>query len=627
MAIAMEPFYPGETVHHNVSRYVVKVGVESVGRVLRLTFGRDTCYHNRVLPSGIDRLCEEARDYWDKKPDEIIAEHTGFEYYLSLADEETRKKATTFILQPAGSKLMNLCVRRKRDFDRYAYRYCDECLHESKRENREPYIRVDHNLPGVLVCPTHGCALRTFDLDPNEHMRASAITLKRFVSDANRRPIQDYSDCHKKAAMDVSRRSAGIDAASRQEFCTYPYEDKLKAADLTTSDGTLKRREVWRAVEGYFGEQYCFETGLEEGAFVRTFWREHENQNIRCPRPLRYVALQSMLDQRISQGAGVVPLILETAPVLGSTIALCRKPTLAVRRGVFKITCEEDFGALARAHPCKGRLHRKSDRFTSIEIKPSADRLIYSCSCGIRVSVRQDSDGTATKLLTVDYGKRYRNAFERLFRKGVPANVAARQLGINGAAAHGWKHKLQEAKAPSRISREMVVAKRIIWAKFFDDFPDKGVEQAKREEGAAFSFLSRYDGAWLRSFNQQLTARRRARTLANEKARLKEAKGKLASIVPPIWINQATLRRAAGLRRQRAGRVDAWQRDADRLSESRADFIGRTLAFWKEELCDRRSVPNLEFLKFCHLRGSALSPVQRRDLKGWLVGDSSRCNL
>jgi hypothetical protein len=589
MALALKPLQEGETLHSNLSRYAQDVCLRQIRPLYLLVFGKNTSFHNRILPNGIERFCDEAREYWRLAPAEFIRGHSGYFYYLLLADEETRQRAQSYILKPPGAAPSNLLVQRQRDPERFAMRYCDGCVADSRSKNKEPYLSVKHQLPGVFFCAQHEMPLRSLRLDPGIHARAEAVTLQRFASSEDPIVVRDLQPMEKLAGLDFSRRSVHLLNGFDKDCIQFPYEPMLKAAGLTAPDGNLDRGALWVGLKEYFGAALCGLLGLDEGAYRRTFWRAYEKDVIRCPRPLRYLALQSFLAYRTTQGAGVIPLIPESSgdQRTGNSWAvfgLSREPTGKARRGVWEVTCQEDFKVIAGKYPCTGSLHRAEDSIEAIEVKPGAGRYSLACTCGRKVSFRPDPADGSMNGLRVDYGERYRQAFEELLRAGEVPNIAARRLGLSSDIGFIWKRQIADYEVTSRVSTEAIAARRADWGQYFLRFPENGVEQAKRDLCAVHAFLDRYDVTWLRDFNARLASARRESLISSNLQKIENAKDQLMAIEPPVWITKSSLRLTAGLSRKATDGYEVWGAALAEKSEEKCAFFDRTI-----DLLDARS--------------------------------------
>ncbi|WP_321791747.1 TnsD family Tn7-like transposition protein [Caballeronia sp. J97] len=625
MSLALKPLQEGETLHSNLSRYAEEVGLETLRPIYLLVFGKSVNFHNRILPNGIERFCEEAKHYWQVSPAEFVTENSGYFYYLQFASAETCERARDFILKPPGVAPYALTVQRQHDSERFAVRYCAACVADQKRRNIEPYLSVRHQLPGVFLCAEHSTPLRSLRLNPGIDARAEAVTIRRFATGDDPVPAESLSAGEMAAALDVACRSVNLLRGFDDSCIGFAYEDMLREAGfLTSKGGTLNRQAVWEGMKGYFGEAFCVLAGLEQGAYMRAFWRPYEKDVIRCPRPLRYLALQSLLEYRASQGAGVVPLIVTSTPDIEklqtswAAMGLICEPTVKARHGVWMVTAAEDVQNLSGRYPCEGSLHRKRDGIDEVGVKPAAGRLMLSCTCGRRVTFGPVEGSTLKSNPQVSYGERYKNAFVRLVNKGCIPNVAARQLNISSDLAFTWKQQIEGARTRSSKVRESIPEKRERWTKLFSDFPEKGLEEAKLELRAVYSFLRRYDVEWLRNFNNNLGELRRSEIVESRLREVDTAYQQLISIEPPVWITAAKLRRASGVSRKKTATSEVLDEFVASKAESNERYYDRTIDYWIRIFVERPPLAYLAFLRNCHLAHVRLTQSQQRRIKDWL---------
>jgi len=107
MAIALLPLLDGETIGSNLGRYGDFIGLDTTLALRRCLFGY-ACKPDTRLPSGLDHVAEEARDYWNVDADAIINDHTEFQYAtVTLPEIQRQAMRSDMREQPAGR-----CLRR-----------------------------------------------------------------------------------------------------------------------------------------------------------------------------------------------------------------------------------------------------------------------------------------------------------------------------------------------------------------------------------------------------------------------------------------------------------------------------------------------------------------------------------
>lgn len=618
MVIAFKPLHDGESLQSNLSRYAREVGLKTYRSVYTHVFGENACCHNRLLPTGINRFCEEGRDYWNKTTEEFVRDHTPYHYFTLLGDAESRGYELARMLGAPGSSVSKLSARRKGEKGRFTVRYCDECVAICRKCGIEPYFHVIHQLPNVFICPSHGVSLRCIDLDPTYHTRAHAVTLADYATSKDRRLMDEYPSTSMAAAVDVARRSAHVVKSFDEDFINFPYEEMFREAGLSLQSGCLNHAKLWDALSSYYGEKFCSDTGIERSAMSRKFWGRETAKRF-CPRPFRYLALQSFLAYRASLG-GSVGLGSSRRTHLGEHNApLCCQPTLRQRRGALEVTCESDLKMLTERFACSGKCHRPDDRYARIELNESTGSLIFSCTCDRQISVAFDKSGSEQAIKVLQYGTPCVKAFEQLVGRGLTPFAAAAQLEVSGTVAYLWERRIAGLKRSVKISAQMVEENRNQWSVACAQLPTEfGFMNLRQQLPSTYSFLVRNDGAWLREFNKKFSDARKSHLELSQCQLLTAAKERLTATNPPVWMCRAAIWAEAGLKRRTPLVSSAARRLVSRLVERGFDYRERVLAFWMKELGADAQVHYWSFLKRCHIADCTLTTEQRMRTKAWL---------
>lgn len=617
MAIAFAPLNKGETLESNLSRYAKGVGMTSFRPVYTQLFGENACCHTRILPAGIRRFCEAGRDYWSTSAKQFVRDNTPYHYYTNFANKECRKTEFERMIDIPGSAVSRLGTRRKADKDRFALRYCDECVRACRGSGIEPYFDVVHQLPNVIVCPIHGQSLRCIDLAPTAHTRALAVTLEDFATPKDRRLTDEYPSSCIAAAADVARRSAHIVSRFDESFVKFPYEKMFREAGLSLQSGTLNHAKLWDAFNAYFGEKFCSDTGIERSAIHRKFWG-HETDARICPRPFRYLALQSLLAYRASLGGSPSLAAIRRVPARNGTAPLCCQPTLRTRRGMLEVTCETDLKMLAERFACSGRFHKPDDRYARVELAEWTGSLVFSCTCERRISVAFRKGGTqAVKVL--EHGSPCLKEFESLVGRGLTPFAAAAQLEVSNSVAYRWERRIAGVTRSLKITAERVEENREQWRSACAQLPlGRGHMDLRQKLPSTYSFLLRNDTAWLRGFNRNFVANRKSHQRDSQSQLLSAARESLAAATPPVWMSRVAIWESSGI----GGRpplLSSPDRDlVGHLVESKSAYRDRVIEFWMRELGLDVQVHYWSFLKRCHIADRTLTLEQRTHIKSWL---------
>ena len=140
MAIALFPLLDGETIGSNIGRYGEFIKAETTLPLRRRLFGY-ACKPDTKLPSGLNHLAEQARDYWNLDATAIIKGNTEFYYVTATVSAKQRESMLSDMLEHPVAR----CFRRSASGwigERVIkFRYCEDCLREWQA-NGMPIFRL-----------------------------------------------------------------------------------------------------------------------------------------------------------------------------------------------------------------------------------------------------------------------------------------------------------------------------------------------------------------------------------------------------------------------------------------------------------------------------------------------------
>jgi len=135
------------------------------GNALASTSARQLFSHPRYgtqhdFASRINVFVQRTQGMFGANAEEIVYEHTILPYYLPW---RTRRQAHTIVQQlsagHAGNIKSLLGLPSSRIRANHPLKACPMCMQADKRLVGVSYWHLTHQLPGVLACPTHACAL------------------------------------------------------------------------------------------------------------------------------------------------------------------------------------------------------------------------------------------------------------------------------------------------------------------------------------------------------------------------------------------------------------------------------------------------------------------------------------
>jgi hypothetical protein len=182
------PVFPDESLYSLLTRYHRLSGHISPQQSLRELF----CQSGRVvmsdLPSGLQALANVIPGMvWTT--DRLIDETTIFPYFLPyLSDRQVICARRAMAGTTASGLKMLLGLLASRLGGRNRLRFCEQCRQRDVDERGLAYWHRVHQLPGVWLCPFHGCALVEL-LEENVFLKRQCLLLPEDVTVDTSRPI------------------------------------------------------------------------------------------------------------------------------------------------------------------------------------------------------------------------------------------------------------------------------------------------------------------------------------------------------------------------------------------------------------------------------------------------------
>lgn len=153
--------YPRELLYSVVARYHRHTGTPSSSHTLEALFGRRLIVASLDLPGHIQALADRLPATVGWTADRIVDELTLLPYYTAYQTAAVRRLARCSMIRGASSGLITRLGMAAFGLQHITtLRFCRLCRQDMQSSHGECYWRRDHQLPGVLVCPDHGCSLQ-----------------------------------------------------------------------------------------------------------------------------------------------------------------------------------------------------------------------------------------------------------------------------------------------------------------------------------------------------------------------------------------------------------------------------------------------------------------------------------
>ncbi|TDN64019.1 TniQ family protein [Paraburkholderia sp. BL10I2N1] len=479
MAIALFPLLNGETIGSNLGRYGNFIGLETTLPLRQRLFGY-ACMPDTRLPSGLDHLVAETRDYWDLDAEAIIRDYTEFHYATLTVSEKQREAMRSDMLgRPAGRcSRRSACGWSGEIVSRF--RYCEDCLLDWKAKRIPAHWMVDHQIPGVYVCCTHSRMLKVTVSDFSKNLTDTTVVELRGRADEE--VLTRLSVSERSAIEDVAKRSVQYRMPNDGLPSATTYRELLREAGFVWPDGRMDHRAFIACFLKHFGHEYCRLAGLDWQKM--TVWLRNiadQSRDKDASHPLMFIAAESLLNRRCSLPGSFVPATWNTMIARGTDWLDCR---------------DNSVNKKMRELSCVGILHRRNDTWRECLSERAGWKLV--CSCGVSYRVPGLSSSEKAPLTVEAYGARYRD----LILMGLAddgsaptASRAVRERFLRWARYAGFRKNTD-------LSRDEVQRMRDRWCSLVQNAPrSKKITSAYRVDPALYRTLCRHDHEWFAAFN------------------------------------------------------------------------------------------------------------------------------
>lgn len=158
MIVQFPQFYPDELVYSLLARYYTQTGYmryvfAAEDLFLSKTVRPDVDFLNQYTPEALEMLTRELT------MEQIVEKHTMFPYYGQFLNRDRKERAFQALVQMKGNYHNLLPMPKQKNGEGRYLRYCPVCAKEDREKYGETYWHRIHQMPGICVCPEHGCHL------------------------------------------------------------------------------------------------------------------------------------------------------------------------------------------------------------------------------------------------------------------------------------------------------------------------------------------------------------------------------------------------------------------------------------------------------------------------------------
>lgn len=392
-------------------------------------FGRRSLRATFDLPSHLPYFAGRAPNRPELAPEALALGHTHLPYYTAFLPAAKRQDALSRMVAGHSSLHIWLGLNAFVVPQVAVLRFCPECCRIMDEQEGELWWMRAHQLPGVLVCPEHGCSLRTSGVDMwtrGQH-GFSAATRSNCPPDAE--PVVED------ASPQVMERLRLVAVAS---------------AALLTSPGEM---ESFADLTAYYRRR-LFDAGLCKS-----------KNHVDVPRLLDafsafWGGALKLLPGVIDPSTGFENWLLE----LCRTQRKATHPLLHILLRLF-LNAQPRHVSIFGAGPwrCPNPEAGHGDRATIVEVKESTQKQgvrqgLFECPCGYAYTMSIDADGGLHGPRFSRFGPLLDPAVTRMVAEGETLRGTAKRLGIHPRAVAAAADRLGlpvRWTPPKRVGRRI----------------------------------------------------------------------------------------------------------------------------------------------------------------------------
>lgn len=160
MIAAFPDPYPDELLYSVCARYCERVGYRNLLRPVQELFGESVRHVGLDIPGHLGHLVNVLPRGHSLTVKDWIEKHTLFPFYRTFMPENRAIELEHDMAHETGPGVMRRAGLGKIRVPRpHCMRFCAQCVVDDRTQVGEPYWHRLHQIPGVLMCPTHGAFL------------------------------------------------------------------------------------------------------------------------------------------------------------------------------------------------------------------------------------------------------------------------------------------------------------------------------------------------------------------------------------------------------------------------------------------------------------------------------------
>jgi DNA-binding transcriptional MerR regulator len=477
--------YADEILYSILARYSIRCGIDSNQLIMGSIFGKPTARAIMELPFNLYAMEANLPATCPYAAEELVEKHTLYPFFTAFLPKERATNIKKLMLEGNGTVIYGKAgiMGMKVPLNLHL-RFCPQCFKEDMETHGEAYWHRLHQVPCVMVCPTHRMLLHNSTVLVRGHNPQAFIPPDEGNCKIAAQVSFDTDELEKFVllAQDVQYI---LDNALPHQPATWfakQYIERFKELGYANINGKVYWDMLIKDFVDYYGEGLLDAVHSNVAKGQGEWIREITHADAKAAHPIRHLLLARFLE---------IPL----KDLF--TKELCYKPF-----GTGPWQCLNP-AADHYLEPAIGNVEVKYRR------RSKNINGFFSCSCGfrymkaIKVIPRGITEGQFTKVL--ELGSVWANKVRELFDSGVSIQEIAARLNADPKTVKKYgevlkQHNIQKQEEQTKNIHSEFETKRQLhrqrWLKLMQENPDKGRLQLRRLAGYTATWLCKNDREW-----------------------------------------------------------------------------------------------------------------------------------
>ncbi|TMU83780.1 hypothetical protein FGG79_18975 [Bacillus sp. BHET2] len=343
--------YNDELLYSWFARYHVHSPNESIKETMRDLFDKESQLAVPDLPSNLAAFYQKVSPFITIKLDELIEKHTFYYYYTRFTSMEFQVRVLELMKTSEELGAIHLIGGmsseiKEKDF----FYFCPQCLCDYSKTLGEPYWKIQHQLPGVLVCTIHECELQ------KSNVSFRPINRHEFVAARNDNCIdkafkENFIPAERSVLLKIAKKLELL--LSENSVHLTNYKSQLAEKGFLKDSGRVDQRLLFERFRAFYSEGILQKLQsnvdyYDESCWLKAITRKHR----KTFHPIRHVLISTFLEETSNMngykdkdpfGSGPYPCLNKASshykqPVINKVeFIICARTNKQI--GLFKCGC------------------------------------------------------------------------------------------------------------------------------------------------------------------------------------------------------------------------------------------------------------------------------------------------